>query len=69
MSTQEVQHGSKGRSLADPGPKRIGRKPGQGKQPLGPSVIGQHPAERSKRHNFGIGSGGWRLSENCQSRL
>jgi hypothetical protein len=69
MPAQEVQHCAEHCRLAEPIPQGLGSQAGQRQQPFGAGGIAQHPPQRGKRQGFGIGSGGWRVSQNCQPRL
>ena len=69
MRAEEIDHGGQHAIVAQPAAQFIGRQAGQRQQAFGPVAIGQDPAQRGKRQRPGIGGGGCRFAQNCQSRL
>ena len=51
---EEFEHCSLNLPLGQPFPQDIGGEAGQRKQPPGPVVIGQDPAQRAQRQRFGL---------------
>jgi hypothetical protein len=62
MRAEEIEHRAQHRRIAKPGAQSIGRQAGQRKQPIGPRLIGQQPAERGERQRGGVARGGWGIS-------